>query len=527
MSLFATSIQPQQELLLAQMDEIDISPDVSMLGVLPHLKYTAWHALAEYVDNSLQNFLNNEEALRKIGCDKVVVKINVDGNKITIRDNAAGIAAKDYARAFRTAEIPRNNKGLHEFGMGMKSASCWFAHVWSVRTTALGEAIERSIEFDVDYIVATRTNKLNTSLTLAASDWHYTEVTLMPLRSVLQSSTHAKIKRHLPDIYRDFIRQGKLEIQFNSETLTYTPPKVLSAPFFKTPEAAPMLWTKTGTIVHNGITANVTASLRGEEGGYADAGFALFRRGRVIKGSGDEQFRPYTIFGTGGSFVSLRLFGEIHLEGVGVTHTKDELIWNGHEDSFLEELKKWLDEGEICLLSQAKGHRSNPKPAVVQQAAQAAASNTANAVANSASTVVDEIIAESNTDNTTLQGSDSTIELFDRLTHFVKEEREIYFKMEKWSVSIELSMDPSVGPWVEVDDEAYSNDKRHLNVRLSLCHPFMVQFCKMKKEDIEPFLRIAVAIALAEKAAYDCGVADASVIRHNINRLLKDTFSNP
>jgi hypothetical protein len=527
MSLFTLSTQAQQELLPEQMDEIDISPDVSMLGVLPHLKYTAWHALAEYVDNSLQNFLNNEKALREVGCKKVVVKINIDGNKLTIRDNAAGIAAKDYARAFRTAEIPLNNKGLHEFGMGMKSASCWFAHVWSVRTSALGEAIERSIEFDVDQIVATRTNKLSTSLSLASSDAHYTEVTLMPLRSILQSSTHAKIKRHLPDIYRDFIRQGKLEIQFNSETLNYTPPKVLSAPFFKTPDAKPLLWSKHGTITHNGISAQVTASLRGEEGGYADAGFALFRRGRVIKGSGDEQFRPYTIFGTGGSFISLRLFGEIHLEGVGVTHTKDELIWNGHEDSFLEELKTWLDEGEICLLSQAKGHRSNPKPAIVQQAAQAAASNTANAVVTSASTVIDEIITESNADDINQQGGSATVELYNRITEFVKEEREIYFNKEKWNIAIELSMDPSVGHWVEVDDESYSSDKRRLNVRLSLCHPFMVQFCKMKKEDIEPFLRIAVAIALAEKAAYDCGVADASVIRHNINRLLKDTFSNP
>ena len=36
------------------------------------------------------------------------------------------------------AAIPPDRSGLSEFGMGMKSAACWFAPRWSVRTKALG-----------------------------------------------------------------------------------------------------------------------------------------------------------------------------------------------------------------------------------------------------------------------------------------------------------------------------------------------------------------------------------------------------
>src|SRR5687767_11048353 len=113
-------------------ETISIRPGVKVLSVLKHLNYKPWFALAEFVDNSLQSYIANRSALRKVeGRDfqlRVAIKIDgEDGGSITIRDNAAGIAAKDYARAFRTAEIPDNVDGLSEFGMGMKSAACWFA----------------------------------------------------------------------------------------------------------------------------------------------------------------------------------------------------------------------------------------------------------------------------------------------------------------------------------------------------------------------------------------------------------------
>src|SRR5262245_46688179 len=140
----------------AVIDHVSIRPGVSVLTVLAHLNYRPWFALAEFVDNSIQSFLTNREKLREAKQTKLRVTIDInaaDGGSITVRDNAAGIAATDFPRAFRPAELPPDRSGLGEFGMGMKSAACWFAPRWSVRTAALGEGVERSISFDIDQIV--------------------------------------------------------------------------------------------------------------------------------------------------------------------------------------------------------------------------------------------------------------------------------------------------------------------------------------------------------------------------------------
>ena len=37
--------------------------------------------------------------------------------------------------------------------MGMKSAACWFAPRWRVRTCAFGESVARTVRFDIENIV--------------------------------------------------------------------------------------------------------------------------------------------------------------------------------------------------------------------------------------------------------------------------------------------------------------------------------------------------------------------------------------
>src|SRR5689334_23321084 len=110
---------------------VNIRPGVTVLSVLRHLKYQPWFAIAEFVDNSIQSYLSCRTLFqRKYGDGhKLLVTIDIDpqdSGRIVIRDNAAGIAESDFPRAFRPAEIPPDRSGLSEFGMGMKSAACWF-----------------------------------------------------------------------------------------------------------------------------------------------------------------------------------------------------------------------------------------------------------------------------------------------------------------------------------------------------------------------------------------------------------------
>ena len=133
---------------------VEIRPEVTMLSVLRHLNYKPWFAIAEFIDNALQSYLANQDALVAAHGPNYRLKVNVRldnvvPGQIVITDNAAGISTNDFPRAFRTAQVPVDRSGLSEFGMGMKSAACWFAQTWSVRTKALGEAVERTITFDI------------------------------------------------------------------------------------------------------------------------------------------------------------------------------------------------------------------------------------------------------------------------------------------------------------------------------------------------------------------------------------------
>ena len=72
-----------------------------------------------------------------------------------------------------------------------------------------------------------------------------------------------------------------------------------------------------------------------------------------------------------------------------------------------------------------------------------------------------------------------------------------------------------MGDWLEVS-EAVLHDHRaaqsrreqreFLGLRLSLAHPFMERFTGADREKIEPVLRVAAAMGLAEKLAREGGV---------------------
>ncbi len=111
--------------------------------------------------------------------------------------------------------------------------------------------------------------------------------------------------------------------------------------------------------------------------------------------------------------------------------------------------------------------------------------------------------------------------------------REIEVEVErvKWLIRIELSTDPAVGDWYSISDaqksSPSSSGNRLLCLRLSLTHPFMQQFCGTTADKIEPMLRIAAALALAETTARDSGVKAPGTIRRNLNQLLREAFSEP
>ncbi|WP_217903475.1 ATP-binding protein [Flectobacillus sp. BAB-3569] len=233
------------------MDEnkINIRPNVSILSVLKYVEYETWFALAEFVDNAIASFINNRERLLKLHGKEFKLEVRIEiidsENKIIIRDNAGGIEQSQYQRAFRAAEIPSDTSGLSEFGMGMKSAACWFSDMWTVRTTALNEAVEKTIKFDIRKIVEDKLEELEFTSTPVDENLHYTIIELNNVNKMPRGRSIGKVKSHLKSIYRDFLRKGTLNLIFDNSTLIFEEPKVLFAPKYDEPYGEKIEWKKT------------------------------------------------------------------------------------------------------------------------------------------------------------------------------------------------------------------------------------------------------------------------------------------
>lgn len=509
-------------------ESINIRPGVSMLSVLSHLNYKPWFALAEFVDNAVQSFLAYRDELeRNEGGIKLQVSIELeptDGGRITIRDNAAGIHAADYPRAFRPAQVPPDRSGLSEFGMGMKSAACWFAPTWSVRTSALGEPVERIVSFDIETIVRDDVEDLRVQHYPVNATAHYTEIVLYGLHRMPQTRTIGKMKEHLASIYRIFLRSGLLVLRFNNEVLAYAEPRVLIAPYYKDPMGERIRWSKPIALdLGGGLRVHGFAALR-ETAGVSEAGFALFRRDRLIEGSVDEAYRPEAIFGKSNSYTYQRLFGELHLEGFEVSHTKDGFRWEEHEDALIDRLRDALDAGPLPLRSQAEGHRVRLKTQELRSGAQIASDRTAAVIKREAPQVLQHQIDEP-------PETRDPEPLLPPTTTASRRVIDLHLDTGHWQIELELSNDPGVGEWVALSDQpspvSTPGGVRHVGVRLGLAHPFMERFGGTEPAQIEPLLRLAVALVLAEITARESGVKMAGTIRRNINELLRNALSKP
>lgn len=502
---------------------VAIRPGVSVLSILRHLNYKTWFALAEFVDNALQSYLVNKGRLEELhGADfGLRVDIVVEPaapSRILIRDNAAGIALQDFPRAFRPAAVPPERSGLSEFGMGMKSAACWFAPRWSVRTKALGDPMGRMVRFDVAKIVRDEIEELEIETAPIKATAHFTEVILEQPYHLPTGRTVSKIKDHLTDIYRVYLRDGLLDLRLNGDPLKYVPPPILTAPFERKPEWGPKQWRREINFdLGGGLSVHGFAALM-DPMNTNRSGFALFRRNRLIEGSGEEGYRPAYIFGQPGNFRWRRLFGELHLEGFEVSHTKDGFRWDENERPFLELLREELEKDELPLLRQADLYRVQASRNELAEAAQKAIARTVEAMQATLPSALQGLTSEP-----AVETREAPLEPEPFLA---KKELTIRFRDQNWLLKIELTNDPAQADWLAISDQPTRSDGvQVLEIRLSLIHPFMVNFAQTDPDGMEALIRIAAGLALSEKLARGAGVKQAGTIRRNLNELLRESLA--
>lgn len=493
-----------------------------MYAAFARLNYKPWYAIAEFVDNSLQSALTNMELLERasIGPYCLHVEINASEESIEVRDNAAGIHGQDYARAFLPASPPPDTSGLSEFGLGMKAAASWFAKSWSVRSSALGESIERTITFDIPKIVETNCDHLLPVEQVMSAEDHYTTLILRDLHFHLRGRTIGKIKDHLRSIYRLFLRDGVLKLKMNGESLTYEPPVFLQEPFYKTPKGDSVLWHKELALdLGDGHKIKGWAAILAR-GSVTNAGFSIFRRRRLIQGSYGEGYRPEIIFKKPNNFVYQRLVGELEVHGFSVSHTKDGIRWEDWEDDILTWVKDQLNAEPMPLLDQAENFRV--RGSATRDVLEEATRDTSQVIAQHLPPIIDRQISSSPDESPLsleLTASD------EGTTHTEQVELNLEHAHRHWTVIVELVQDPGREMWYELAENKPDDQATKIHIRVNLGHPFMVRFISPGGDEIVPLTRLAAGLAIAEITAREVGVRQAGTLRMNLNELLWSALS--
>ena len=187
---------------------------------------------------------------------------------------------------------------------------------------------------------------------------------------------------------------------------------------------------------------------------------------------------------------------------------------------FLDLLKDDLSHEAFPLIQQAEGYRVRPTKNDIRK--------TAEAVLDSETKKYEENLPK------TLSsiGNDKSPTINEKLTTTDEKslrEFTIEFNDEIWTICIELSYDQSIRDWIEVGRHLIENSsekKTQIGIRLSLIHPFSRKFAGVDKSRIEPLLRIAAAIGLAEELARGSGVKKAGTVRMNFNKILSQALTN-
>ncbi len=355
-------------------DHVDFSLGNEAILRYKDLDYKIWYALAEFVDNSSQNYLDNRKILDEIfskSGERFQVHITTDRTEsIEITDNAMGMNYSDLKKALHVGTPPTDNTGRHEFGMGLKTASCWLGDIWSIKTKKVGDLEELEVIFDVNKVASGESSLAITRRKHPENERNlgFTTLKISKLHNPIATRTQTKIIEYLSSMYRVDIRENIMDLRWNGVSMKYDAENQL-------------LKAHNGDVYRKEIKPFM---VEGKEvsgwigilgsGGVNKGGLAIIRRGRCIVAH-PEAWKPKGLFGSqddgGNTLISQRLFGEIVLDDFRASHTKNAIRFYGTEEEQIE--KNLFEQFSAYRAIAGTPYRKLAQDPAVKQAQKAAA----------------------------------------------------------------------------------------------------------------------------------------------------------
>lgn len=512
-----------------------LQPPAGILNVFSRLNYKPHYALAEFVDNSTQSYLLHKQELKEADPDYrlcIVIKYDSETKSLVVDDNAYGMELDRFLDAITLdAKNQDQVNSRNEFGMGLKTAASWFGNVWSVSSTALGSDKRYTAIVNIPMLQETGENEIDIVVEDAPIEEHGTTIYVEQMTKGMGPRAVGKTRSLLASMYRRDLATNDICINVNGQDIEFEGYSVLAFRDRK--------WRKEldFNVVFGGKSYHVSGFVGiMNPGGFPKAGFALFRRNRVIIGGEDLNYKPREIFGQAQSQVSLKLFGELDMDDFPVNQAKDGFIWDdGLEDEFIDTLKENIrDFIEIARMSKEERAKE-------EQYSQEASTRVEDAV----SKAIDRLNAGAKESDETGDGGDeadaqisfdgsSSIEeitgaFLQDITESNEEPSDYVSPSRDYIVNIDKVVNRKIAvsweiagneKWITVDQPEPDSD---INVTINVNHKFFKPYSN--EEEFQVVLeKFVIAFVIAEAQARINSDKDGyifyNVIRNNMNGYL-------
>ena len=519
--------------------KLNIRPTSSVYATYKRLSYQPWTAIAEFVDNSTQSFYDHKNDLMEQKYYKgLSISINyfedeVNGDRLEITDDAYGMEWSDFQRAIVLDRPPQNTNGRNEFGMGLKTAACWFGSLWSVESTQLHSKNKYYAEIDVDAVGKYKTEEIDVIEETASPKEHYTKIVIRKLNKKIRGTrTIGKVKDLLSSIYRVDIRSDLIKIYYNGTQLQFKEAPI----YIEEVNGEKKVWKKdvSFSLEHEGKNLTVSGFIAIRlPGSVKDAGLTLMRRGRVIIGGSENTYRPNELFGDSNSYAWQRLFGELHMDNWPVTQAKDGFDWHnsGLEEVFIDKLKDLIQDYRRKADNIRVREKINSKDLIT-----ATINGLESALTpNGAVELVDSSFSEedlSQTEENKNQAKDDEIQ-----EEVLKEDEDgvlieggnkykypFDYKGNQYIFYITLDTSHPVARWLLVESCGEKEYKLTINMRHAFFKPLIT-----KREFLPIMMKMSIALVLAEIESMfisSDGKINASDIRLRMNEILENVRKN-
>ncbi|MBI3631962.1 MAG: ATP-binding protein [Candidatus Vogelbacteria bacterium] len=287
---------------------IDISPHRSVWSKISKTGYSIQEALSELIDNSVDARVSDE---------KIRVSIDITPDMIVVADNGRGMTEDQAAKSIRLGFSEKKSQ-LGEFGLGLKTSTSFLGKSFTIITSPKGVDEEYVLEYDEDHWLEHGDwNKYPFIVNMGVEpEKSGTTIIIKRLKVSVTDKLIRNIKEEFGIRFGPFIKNGEIELIYNRELCVPFEPTLIDSQ-------------------KNDFSFEFKGGRASGWWGYQLSGlnksyygFHTYRRGRLV-----------TIFDKIGLTPNQdikQIIGDLHIEGIPITHDKKGWLKSSEEYQDLE-----------------------------------------------------------------------------------------------------------------------------------------------------------------------------------------------